>query len=150
MWWMTRSPCFRLKKKEKNIFVIWLACISHFEIFWDKHRNCEPESHHYGERSVFREATAKSPRRLTLLLTLLFVPEETLGSEDTRRRRQPHSERGGQRAQRWASRSGPAASGRFSHLPNLSPSLLQPNVKRTWFTLGLLPGPGRLEGGGRG
>lgn len=35
----------------KNIFVIWLACFSHFEIFWDKHLNCEIKFHHYGERS---------------------------------------------------------------------------------------------------
>ena len=35
----------------KNIFVIWLACISHFEIFWDKHWNCEIEFHHSRERS---------------------------------------------------------------------------------------------------
>lgn len=31
-----------------NIFVIWLICVSHFEIFWDKHLNCDIEFHHHG------------------------------------------------------------------------------------------------------
>ena len=34
----------------KNIFVIWLTCISHFAIFWDKYLNCEIEFHHSRER----------------------------------------------------------------------------------------------------
>lgn len=38
----------------KNIFVIWLIRISHLEIFWDKHLNCEIEFRHCGESNSLR------------------------------------------------------------------------------------------------
>ena len=68
VWWMTRSqPMFLFLKK--NIFVIWLVCVSHFEIFWDKHLNCEIEFHRSGE--------SQGPHGSHLLLTYVADPSSS-------------------------------------------------------------------------
>lgn len=96
------------------------------------------------KEAILMEATAKSPRRLTLLLTLLLAPEEKLRSEDTRRIRQPTWQTGrssclidwkrSELSSGWLCVHPHAALGRFSHLPNFSQSFLQPNVKRNCFS----------------
>lgn len=67
VWEMTRGPCFCFCFN----FVIWLICISHFEIFWDRHLNCDIEFHRYG--------ASQSPHGNPLLLLLLQTADLSLG-----------------------------------------------------------------------
>lgn len=71
-----KKPMFLFSLEKKNIFVIWLICVSHFEIFWDKHLNCEIGFHHKMETSrVLLEAI--SSRQRTFLAACICLRGET-------------------------------------------------------------------------
>lgn len=133
-----KKPMFLFFKK--NIFVIWLTCISHFEIFWDKHWNCEAESHHYGERSHLNGSHCQVTQTADPSSNLVVSPRRKTQVRRYQEIRQTGRSsclidwKRSELCSGWLCVHPHTALGRFSHLPNLSQSFLQPNVKRNCFS----------------